>query len=345
MNHALGLLSEAEAQLRHVVEVAPLTWKTSPHYQGVLSVLSTVLTSQGKLEEALVIDENLCRQMKSAPGPSHPDTLVVMHNLADSYAKQDMLKDSESIQLEILNIQTMAEVPNMRAMLFTKRALALLYQRQSQPTAAANMWREIMRAGEQEFGLDHRIILDAKISLARILSPLGVTDEALKLLQEVLLSRLASLGPAHHYTIDAQVELASLYTSLGGEAEAEEIELDVLEACMEQPDVAGHDYTIAALQRLALRYQRQERWDAVIIMLQKEISLHRERNDPNKEELLLAVGNLAKTLEQKMEYGRAIQLWKEVVDGKVEALGEDHEHSIQAKEYLNAAESLLTSSN
>ncbi|RDW60752.1 hypothetical protein BP6252_12135 [Coleophoma cylindrospora] len=345
INHLLGMNEEAETQLKTALRLSTqLVEATNPYCLGIQSVLSNVLAAEGKFNESLEMEMDLCNQMRRCKGSLHPETIVVLTNLANTYMQQNRLKEAEDLELEVLAIKTEKYGPHGKPLLPTQWSLATLYTRQSRLADAEKMWHEVVQTKLRASESNDPFTLRAKSNLASILQRLRKSDEALILMHEALSGREATNGPAHKYTFEAREAIVALHTLNGDESEAEKMDLDTLEICMQHPD-CNLEETFNPLHRLGALYARQERLDEAALMFTNEVYRRKQTNNSSKEQLLNAIDNLASVCELQKDYPRAVRLREEVSEGKLQMFGQDHPESVVARARFDSSKACMSENN
>jgi Flp pilus assembly protein TadD len=76
-----------------------------PNTLAIMSNLALVLNSQGKYEEAEVMNRQTLALREKVIGPEHPDTLVSMSNLAAVLDRQGKYEEAEVMNRQTLSLR------------------------------------------------------------------------------------------------------------------------------------------------------------------------------------------------------------------------------------------------
>jgi tetratricopeptide (TPR) repeat protein len=204
---------------------------------GLFATTGFVAGAQGKYGEAEPLLQRALAIREEQLGPTHPDTVTSLSNLAYLYHAQGKYGEAEPLYQRVLAIceeQLGLTHPDTATSL---NNLAGLYQAQGKYTEAEPLYQRALAIYEERLGPTHPDIATSLNNLAGLYQAQGKYGEAEPLLQRALIICKAQLGPDHPTTQEIEgnflILLAARYT--GGDLEA----LLQLLSQRENPDGTG----------------------------------------------------------------------------------------------------------
>ncbi|KAJ7738880.1 hypothetical protein B0H14DRAFT_3610469 [Mycena olivaceomarginata] len=311
----------------------------------------------GKLTKAQDLGVAALETHKIILGDNHPDTLMVMANLAATARFLGQLKNAAELEDIVLKTYKSLYGNNHSDTLTAMANLAATYRDLGQLGRAAELQVVVLEKTKTILGEDHPDTLLAMGSLAftyhelgqlreaeelealvlkkqkTILgedhpeTTLGQLKEAEKLKVMVLNKRKTILGEDHPATLWAMGNLAVTYKTLGELKKAEELEVVVVE---KRKTLLGedHPHTLSAMGNLAWTYhklgQLKEAEELQILVLKKWKAILEEDHP----DTLGLMGNLASTYHALGQLNDAEQLEVFILKKQQDILGDEHPHTL-----------------
>jgi tetratricopeptide (TPR) repeat protein len=238
-----------------------------PEIQAQLMyTMGFVYTTLGLPGQAQGLLERAVETRRRVLGPEHPDTLISMTVLAESYRKQGRAADAERLLREVLPIarRTLGPEHQQTVMATIVLADALMDGRQFQE--AEKLFREGLEISVRVLGPDHRYSLSLRYELGALYDAEHRYAEADGLFREALATARRALGPDHRGTLGIMARMVEHLLATRRYQEAGTLGHDLVEAYVR---VFGpeHPYTLESKVNLVTAYQEEHRYaeaDAVL---------------------------------------------------------------------------------
>ena len=94
---SLGAQEQAEKLLRESLALSETHADWHPYQWVIQSNLATVLTQQGKMEDAAILLERLIVEQQEVFGPNHPQVLLAQSSLANLRISQGQLEPASQV--------------------------------------------------------------------------------------------------------------------------------------------------------------------------------------------------------------------------------------------------------
>ncbi|KAJ7700635.1 hypothetical protein B0H16DRAFT_1902900 [Mycena metata] len=281
----------------------------------------------GRYKQAGKLREEVLEEQKQVLGDHHPDTLLTMHNLANSYS--DLGEHQQAKELQGIVLETWKQVlgDNHPDTLCTMGSLANSYSALGEHQQAKELKGIVLEKWKQVLGDNHPDILRTMGSLANSYSDLGEYQKAQELEVIVLERRKQVLGENHPDTLRTMGNLAYSYSNLGERQEAKELQGIVLE---KQKRLLGenHPDTLYTMVSLANSYselgQHHKAKELQVFVLAKQKQVLGE-NHPHT---LRTMVSLASSYSNLGEHRKAQELNVMVLEKQTQVLGENHPHTL-----------------
>ncbi|KAJ7765163.1 P-loop containing nucleoside triphosphate hydrolase protein [Mycena metata] len=207
----------------------------------------------GRYKQAGKLREEVLEEQKQVLGDHHPDTLLTMHNLANSYS--DLGEHQKAKELQGIVLETWKQVlgDNHPDTLRTTGNLANSYSDLGEHQQAKELKGIVLEKWKQVLGDNHPDTLHTMGNLANSYSDLGEHQKA-KELQGIVLEKWKQvLGDNHPDTLHTMSHLAISYSDLGEHQKAQKLSVFVLE---KRKQVLGdnHPDTLRTMGNLANSY-------------------------------------------------------------------------------------------
>ncbi|KAJ7231944.1 hypothetical protein C8J57DRAFT_178077 [Mycena rebaudengoi] len=194
-----GDIKDLEAALQHNQAAVEQTPQGHPNLAGRLQNLSISFTDRYQrsgdmkdLEAALQHNQAAVEQWRQTLGPDHPDTLIAMANLANTYRDLGKLTEAEKLEVIVLEMRRQILGSDHPDTLTAMANLAVIYWGLGRLIDAEQLQVVVLEKREQTLGPDHPYTLSAMVNLANIYRGLGKLADA-EALEVVVLD---TLGPA-----------------------------------------------------------------------------------------------------------------------------------------------------
>ncbi|KAJ6564848.1 P-loop containing nucleoside triphosphate hydrolase protein [Mycena capillaripes] len=198
--------------------------------------------------------KSLCWRTEKASGEDHPDTLSIMHNLADTFSKSGQLQKAEELQVIVLEKRRKLLGEEHPKTLSAMYNLAATFFKSGQHQKAEELEGIVLEKRRKLLGQDHPDTLSAMHNLADTFSKSGQLQTAEELQVIVLEKRRKLLGEDHPDTLRAMDGLGWTYYCLGQFLNAEELQVEVLEKYRKALG-DNHPDSLRTMQNLALTYR------------------------------------------------------------------------------------------
>ena len=141
-------------------------------------VVGSVLSSQGKYDEAEAMHRRELEGSKKVFGPEHPDTLTSMANLASTYSNQGRWKEAEELGVQVIETRKRVLRAEHLDTLTSMNNLALIYSSQGRWKEAEELEVQVMETRKRVLGEEHPSTLSSMANLASTYSNQGRWKEA-----------------------------------------------------------------------------------------------------------------------------------------------------------------------
>ena len=321
-----------------------LCGRSQPCSQYFTHILASVLTPQGRWQQAECILGKLLQFTKAKHAWYHLSTITCMDSLATVLQEQGKWEEAEDMHRKVLEARrnTLGEDHNT---LSSMNNLANVLQEQGKWQEAEDMHRKVLEARRITLGEGHPDTLLSMNNLANVLQDQGKWQEAKDMYNKVLIvleARRRTLGEDHHDTLMSMNNLAIVLSKQGKWQEAEDLHNKVLEA---RGRTLGEDHpdTLGSMNNLAGVLQGQGKWQEAEDLHRKVLETRRSKLGEDHHDTLLSMSNLATVLQKQQHHETLLSTnnlasgpseqgkWQEaegmhrkVVDEMQRTLGEDH---------------------
>ncbi len=253
----LGLYPQAEDQLRKAYDLSRRTrGPEDAQTLEVLGALVSLVSDQGKLDEALRMRRRLFGLESRKFGPQDPRTVVTMQSLGVDYLLLGQHRTAEPLLKKALAIQSRTLGYDNLDTLNTSDSLATLYINEGKYSQAEALLTKGLASYRRVFGREHPYTEREIFGLGRVLFGEGNYPEAEKLVSEDLASNERLEGAEHPNTLSGMRMLGSIYAEEGKLSQA----TDLLEKAVggyRKTLGTGHPETLVTLVHLASAYEAQ----------------------------------------------------------------------------------------
>ena len=245
-------------------------------------------------------------------GPTHPDTLDGMQNLAGLALDRGDHGEAQRLYQQVLEIRRNQWGPDDPGTLQSMNDLGLAYLVRGLFDKAEPLLRDALDARRARLGPDHRDTLESMINLADLHRALEHYDQAEPLYKQGIEGRRTELGPDHPRTLIAMNNLAGLYIKWGQYDKAEALLDEVFEARRSKrgPD---HPETLQTLHDLGVLYQMRGDYTRAETAYKQVLASRRARPGSHYPDSLATMQQLASVYMLQRRPEQAEPLFKEVL--------------------------------
>lgn len=205
---------------------------------------------QGRYNEAEKLQEESIAIRTELLEEDHPETLVVMSDLAATLCDQYRLDEAEALEVRIMETWKRTRGEEHYQTLDAMSNLAVTLSSQGRPGEAEVLNRHVMEVRKRILGEEHSDTLISMNNLSMTLVTQEQHKEATEMLRHVLEVQKRIQGPEHPATLLSMSSLARSLFSQGDLGEAEELHKEVMDM---RKRILGEDHpmTLLGMQYLA----------------------------------------------------------------------------------------------
>ena len=303
----------------------PLTEQQKADLERALALNKQVdnLFSQEKYAEATPLAIEALKICREVLGDKHPDTAMIINDLASLYNLQTQYAKAEPLFVEALKIRREALGNKHPDTAISINNLAFLYFNQSQYAKAEPLYLEALKINREALGNKHPNTALSINNLALLYFNQAQYTKAEPLYIEALKIKREVLGDKHPDTAGGINSLAMLYFEQAQYAKAEPLYLEALKIYRE---VSGnkHPGTAASINNLALLYDRQAQYAKAEPLFVEALKLNREALGNKHPGTANSINSLALLYNRQAQYAKAEPLYLEALKIRREVLGDKH---------------------
>lgn len=285
------LLNDLNSHARAVLEYKISAKSSQLHRARILHTLGHYHMQQGQDLSALdlLLESRTLRHEHL--GLEHEDTLTSMGLLGVAYNKLSNWKESQQIQLQVLETAKRVLTLGHRITLKSMSRLAITYNTQGQMTQGLNLQIDVLKLMKREFGPENPDTLTEMTNLAFSYRKIKQWRKAEELELEALRLRQQVLGDTHPDTLTVMANLALTYTAQNRWQEAEQLNRQTLNQRMQTlgPD---HPQTLRTMQQLARDYSWQGHWTEARSLAKEVLERLQQRHDKNHPDIVRVMEQL-----------------------------------------------------
>ena len=277
---------------------------------------------------------------KNKLGENHPDTLIVLGDLANSYSCLEDYNKALELNITVYNARKEILGEKHPDTLIALHNLASSYSDLKNYNKACELQNAVYNAFKEILGENHPNTLSSLNNLANSYSGLGDYNTALEMKNAVYNGRKKILGENHPDTLSSLLSLAKSYSDLGDYSRALEIEIKVYNAFKEILGEKDPD-TLSALHNLACSYFDLGDYNKAVEIEIKVYDAYKEILDEDDPDTLKVLANLANSYFYLGDYNKALELKIKVYNARKEILGENHSDTLGSLADLASSYSYL----
>jgi tetratricopeptide (TPR) repeat protein len=176
-----------------------------------LASLAHIMGSPGNYAIAIAYAEESLRLRKLVLGTEHPDTLTIMHDLAEYYPYEVSFEKAEAHCVETLGLRQQFLGEEHPDTLKSMSRLALLYSTNGFNDQAESLFLETLRLRKKVLGVEHLDTMETMNWLAFVYYEQGLYWKAEPLHVENLRLHQQIFGNEHRATLRIRLDLADIY--------------------------------------------------------------------------------------------------------------------------------------
>ena len=277
---------------------------------------------------------------KNKLGENHPDTLIVLGDLANSYSCLEDYNKALELNITVYNARKEILGEKHPDTLIALHNLASSYSDLKNYNKACELQNAVYNAFKEILGENHPNTLSSLNNLANSYYGLGDHNTALEMKNAVYNGRKKILGENHPDTLSSLLSLAKSYSDLGDYSRALEIEIKVYNAFKEILGEKDPD-TLSALHNLACSYFDLGDYNKAVEIEIKVYDAYKEILDEDDPDTLKVLANLANSYFYLGDYNKALELKIKVYNARKEILGENHSDTLGSLADLASSYSYL----
>ncbi len=276
---------------------------------SVHRLVQAVLQDQMEPGETRLWSERVVRMVNAAfPEPTFETRAQCERCLAQALACVPLLKVVGT------------NLPEVGELLYKTGSYLLMHGRYRE---AASLLEQALVLGEQQYGLDHPLLIPRLKRRAELFWKQGQYERAEPLLQRILAIGGQHLEPEHPEIAETLNNLAALYHSQGKYAEAEPLYQQALH--LEERQLGFEHLEIAdTLSNLALLYGKQGKYEQAEPLYQRALRIQEQQLGPSHAKISYTLANLALLYWQQGKYEQAESLYQRALHIREQQLGPEH---------------------
>ncbi len=329
----LGLVEEAEAQVRRALEVrGSMTPEDDLAYAESLNELGVIAQYKGDFaasdslfSQALGVQERLL-------GPEAPEAAETMNNLGTTRTFLGDYESADSLLRTALELRRGLLGERDQEVAKTESNLATLLVNKGEYAEAEGLFRRALSTDRELLG-DHPDVSALMNNLAITLQRMDSLDEVEPLLRESLAMQERMLGGDHLEVARSQNNLAVFLWSMGAHAEADSLLREALEinrAALgdENPEVSSNLLNLGLIMRDQGRYREGEE------MIRESIAIDRRILGNDHQDVARSLNNLGGLLMAANRYPEAEAAFREAEEIQARNFGADSWQAATAQSLL-----------
>ena len=266
---------------------------------------------------------------KNKLGENHPDTLIVLGDLANSYSCLEDYNKALELNITVYNARKEILGEKHPDTLIALHNLASSYSDLKNYNKACELQNAVYNAFKEILGENHPNTLSSLNNLANSYSGLGDHNTALEMKNAVYNGRKEILGEKHPDTLIVLNDLIISYSHLGDYNKACELQNVFYNAFKE---ILGekHPDTLNALNDLACFYSYLGDYNKACELQNAVYNARKEILGEKDPDTLIALHNLASSYSDLRNYNKACELQNVVYNSFKEILGEKHPNTLSS---------------
>lgn len=289
--------------------------------------------ADGRLQEAIELEESVVADAELALGVDHATTLNMMTSLAWAYKSAGRFAEASAVQEKALERSMAANGPEALSTIWGMLYLALMYCYQSRLNEAIQIAKDALEASIKTLGHDNRTTAESKTIVATVYHEMWQLEDANPLHLEALKWNIERQGSEHIETLTSFNILAWSYVAQGRTIEAADL-LDKTVVGRTKALGEDHPSTLASRCHRAANLWLQGNLEiaedeARYVLFASIRSLNEDHPD-----ILVSMNNLACILNDRGKCKEAADLLEQAVPKMQSKLGTKHLSTLTAMSNL-----------
>ena len=184
------------------------------HMHGADAIASAYV-SAGRLNDAILLFEQILTDRVRILGNDHPDTLISRDNLARAYESNGRLNEAITLYEQTLADSTRILGHDHPSTLASRNNLAGAYESNGRLSEAISLFEQILTDSSRILGDDHPDTLASRNNLAYANVLTDRLDDAIALYEQNLANRMRVMGVDHPQTLSTRNSLSHAYQVAG----------------------------------------------------------------------------------------------------------------------------------
>ncbi len=298
-----------------------------------LGSLASVLTAEGRFDEAEVVHRQAIQRLTSALGADHPRVAVARNNLAACLDSLGRYAESEVEYRAAFEVRERNLGPDHPGLALERNNLANVLAQQGRNAEAETEHRAALELRLTALGETHPYVGISRANLATVLQSQGRYAEAESQSRAALAAWEASLGPDHPNIAAARANIGLALHSQGRYAEAEDQHRKSL-AISRQALGPDHPSVATGHGNLGLPLQGQGRYREAEVEYRAALQGLRAALGPDHPRVAQSHNNLADALARQGKHAEAEAELRAALAGWRAALDADHPYVAMAQSGL-----------
>jgi serine/threonine protein kinase len=297
--------------------------------------LSAAQVNLGYPERAIALCHKAHKTLEVLLGPSHPDTLRSLNDLASAYKVAGQLHKALALYEQALASHQAHLGAGHRHTLIAKSNLAEAYLAVGYRDKALKLHEETLALRKTHLGADHLDTLASMANLAATYLAAGQPHRAVALCETALPMMAAALGTDHPDTLTLMNNLAGAYQAVGRLDQALPLFEEVL---AKQKAKLGTDHpdTLTSMGNLATAYQAAGQLSRALPLLEQTLVTTQARLGPDHPDTLRSMSNLAVAYKDDGQLARALPLLEQTLTRMQAKYGAEHPDTLTSMGNLAA---------
>jgi non-specific serine/threonine protein kinase/serine/threonine-protein kinase len=352
--HSLGELDEAEKHLdqalrTRLAELGPRSPATLESRYYVASLYRT----QGKLDEAIAIYEDVLALRRDVLGELHNNTLGTLNSLGKSYVDRGNDSLGEKFMSQAYAGFVATKGPEDEDALLAEASLGNLYAEQGKLDQAEPLLQHALDVHLRVHGENYPGTVSAMNNIALLHYDRGNLAACESTLTRVVEIRRRMHGPDHIDALSVVANLSSIRSNMRMLDSARQL---LEEALPRARRTLGdeHQVTLTCINNLAWIYGKQHEFALAEPLWEEALATRRRVFGDEHRMTLISANNLGQHYAETQRYIEAERIHRDVLERRKRTLGADHPHvmismtnlanALRGQRHFAEAEALYTQS-
>lgn len=288
-----------------------------------LNALSLIEETQGKLAEALKLQERALELCERAFGPDHPRVAVLLNNLAITREGTAAYTEALALHGRALSINERVMSPDHPAVATNLINLATVHVRIGKVAEARALLERAEKIYTAALGSDHPNVARVLNNLGIVHTQMGAYAEALAVLERALAIDEKSLGPEHPDVAASLDSLATAHGSTGAHTQARTLHERAL-AIREKALGPEHLDVALSLEGIAMVADATGGRAEARRLRERALAIREKALGGDHPTVASSLNNLATSLEVAGELTAARELYERALAIREQTLAPDH---------------------